>query len=128
MDKQDYERVRNLHVAVLAVSLAALGVAAVVGGEWPVWVRGGAVAAAAAWLVALSGQAYRGSRAAFVRIRWIATVAPFGIVLLIVAPNSGFPVWMKVEQGVVGLLLAAVALIVNRRAVRQAYAKRGKLG
>ncbi|WP_214327729.1 hypothetical protein [Nonomuraea sediminis] len=121
-------KLRNLFVAMLVVSVAALGVAAVLGAEWPVWVRGGAVAAASAWLISLTGQARRGSRSAYLRIRWISMIAPLGIVLIIVAPDSGFPVWMKAEQGVVGLLLIAVAVLVNRPAVRQAYARRGKLG
>ncbi|MER6950667.1 hypothetical protein ABT294_42285 [Nonomuraea sp. NPDC000554] len=128
MDKNLWSLVRALFVVMLAISVAALAVAAVVGGNWVVWLRGGAVAAASAWLVALSGQAAGGRRAAYVRIRFISTVAPLGIILILVAPDSGYPLWMKVEQGVIGVVLAAVAVLVNRRAVRQAFPKRGKLG
>ncbi|MFI6928466.1 hypothetical protein ACIBIZ_51695 [Nonomuraea spiralis] len=120
--------VRALFVAVLVVSIATLGVAAVVGGNWVVWVRAAAVAAASAWLVALAGQAARGRRSAYVRIRFVSLAAPVGIVLILLAPDSGYPLWMKAEQGVVGLLVAAVAVVVNRRAVREAFPKRGKLG
>ncbi|WP_229689676.1 hypothetical protein [Microbispora bryophytorum] len=119
--------VRALFVAVLVISIAALGVAAVVGGNWVVWLRGAAVAAASVWLVALTGQAARGKRAAYVRIRFVSIAAPIGIVLILLAPDSGYPMWMKAEQGVVGVLVAAVALIVNRRAMRAAYPKGGKL-
>ncbi|AQZ61637.1 hypothetical protein BKM31_09300 [[Actinomadura] parvosata subsp. kistnae] len=127
MDKK-WASVRALFVAVLAISVATLGVTAVVGGNWVMWLRGAAVAAASVWLVALTGQAARGRRAAYVRIRFVSVAAPLGIVLILLAPDSGYPGWMKAEQAVVGVLVAAVALIVNRRAVREAYPKGGKLG
>ncbi|NUW46664.1 hypothetical protein [Nonomuraea rhodomycinica] len=128
MDNKLWALVRALFVAMLVLSIATLGVAAVVGGTWVVWLRGAAVAGAAAWLIALAGQAGRGRRAAYVRIRFVTIAAPIGIVLLIVAPDSGYPGWMKAEQAVVGVLAAAVALLVNRPAVRQAFPKAGKLG
>ncbi|MBB4919376.1 hypothetical protein [Streptosporangium saharense] len=128
MDNNVWNLVRTLFVAVLVISVATLGVAAVVGGNWVVWLRGAAVAAASVWLVALAGQAARGRRSAYVRIRFVTIAAPVGIVLIILAPDSGYPGWMKVEQGVVGVLVAAVAIAVNRRAVREAFPKRGKLG
>ncbi|HUR01356.1 MAG TPA: hypothetical protein VM347_02345 [Nonomuraea sp.] len=128
MDNKIWTPVRILFAVMLAVSVLALVVAAVIGGDWVVWVRGVAVAAAAAWLIALTGQAEKGKRAAYVRIRFIATIAPIGILLIVAVPSSGYPLWMRVEQGLVGVLLVAVATLVNRRAVRQAYPKRGKLG
>ncbi len=128
MDNKVWVPVRVLFLAVLVVSVATLGVAAVIGGNWVVWVRGVAVAVASAWLVALAGQAARGKRSAYLRIRFISVAAPVGVALILLAPDSGYPGWMKVEQGAVGVLIAAVALIVNRRAVREAFPKRGKLG
>ncbi|MFF0306991.1 hypothetical protein ACFYSC_06165 [Streptosporangium sp. NPDC004379] len=129
MDKKStWTPVRAIFVAVLVISVATLGVSAVVGGNWVVWLRGAAVAAASVWLVALTGQAERGRRSAYVRIRFVSVAAPIGILLILLAPDSGYPVWMKAEQGVVGVLVAAVALIVNRRSVREAYPKGGKLG
>ncbi|MEV4096392.1 hypothetical protein [Streptosporangium saharense] len=128
MDNKVWTLVRTLFVAVLVISVATLGVAAVVGGNWVVWLRAAAVAAASVWLVALAGQAARGRRSAYVRIRFVTLAAPVGIALIILAPDSGYPGWMKVEQGVIGVLVAAVAVTVNRRAVREAFPKRGKLG
>ncbi|MFG1709534.1 hypothetical protein ACFLIM_40760 [Nonomuraea sp. M3C6] len=58
----------------------------------------------------------------------VSVAAPIGVLIILLAPDSGYPGWMKVEQGVVGVLVAAVALLVNRRAVRQSCPKRGKLG
>ncbi|MER7134449.1 hypothetical protein [Streptosporangium saharense] len=128
MDNNVWNLVRTLFVAVLVISVVTLGVAAVVGGNWVVWLRGAAVAAASVWLVALAGQAARGRRSAYVRIRFVTIAAPVGIALIILAPDSGYPGWMKVEQGVIGVLVAAVAVTVNRRAVRETFPKRGKLG
>ncbi|MFF4985787.1 hypothetical protein ACFY19_01295 [Streptosporangium saharense] len=128
MDNNVWNLVRTLFVAVLVISVATLGVAALVGGNWVVWLRGAAVAAASVWLVALAGQAARGRRSAYVRIRFVTIAAPVGIALIILAPDSGYPGWMKVEQGVVGVLVAAVAIAVNRRGMREAFPKRGKLG
>ncbi|MFF0579773.1 hypothetical protein [Streptosporangium saharense] len=128
MDNNVWNLVRTLFVSVLVISVATLGVAAVVGGNWVVWLRGAAVAAASVWLVTLAGQAARGRRSAYVRIRFVTIAAPVGIALIILAPDSGYPGWMKVEQGVIGVLVAAVAIAVNRRAVREAFPKRGKLG
>ncbi|NJP88754.1 hypothetical protein HCN51_04670 [Nonomuraea sp. FMUSA5-5] len=127
MDKK-WASVRALFVAVLVISVATLGVTALVGGNWVMWLRAAAVAAASVWLVALTRQAARGRRAAYVRIRFVSLAAPLGIVLILLAPDSGYPGWMKAEQAVVGVLVAAVALIVNQRAVREAYPKGGKLG
>jgi hypothetical protein len=95
MDNVLYVRVRALFGTVLVISLVTLGLAALVGGNAAVWIRGTIVAAIA-------------------------------IVVIIALPHDGFPVWMKIEQAVVGVLLLAVAIMVGRRAVRQAYAKHGQ--
>ncbi|MEV0151460.1 MULTISPECIES: hypothetical protein [unclassified Nonomuraea] len=128
MDKKVWARVRALFLTVLLISLATLAAAPFLGANWVVWLRGGAVAAAAAWLLALSAQAAVGKRSAYLRIRLISTIAPIGIALIVAVPDNGYPLWMKAEQGLVGVLLAAVAIIVNRPRVRQAYPRRGKLG
>ncbi|MEV7971460.1 hypothetical protein AB0O34_36520 [Sphaerisporangium sp. NPDC088356] len=65
------------------------------------------------------------------RIRTISILGTIGIVLICVAPDSGYPLWMKIDQGVVGLLLAGVAVLATRHAVRAAFpkpARPGKLG
>ncbi|MFI9724304.1 hypothetical protein ACIHFE_32485 [Streptomyces sp. NPDC052396] len=81
MDKEMHDRLRVLFAITLAVSVASLGVAAVVGGS------------AAVWVIAL--------------------------------PHDGFPLWMKAEQAVIGLLLLRAAFMVGSHPVRQAFAKAG---
>ncbi|WP_436758097.1 hypothetical protein [Streptosporangium sp. V21-05] len=127
------QRIRSLFVGMAAVSLVTLIIAAALRNRpdlvnWVVWVRGGAVAAASLWLISLAGQALKGKRSAYVRIRTLSILGTIGIVLICVAPDSGYPLWMKVDQGVIGLLLAGVAILANRHAVRAAFPKPGQTG
>jgi hypothetical protein len=126
-------QIKRIFIGMLGVSVLALLVAAVLRDNadlvnWVVWLRGGAVALASLWLISLAGQALRGKRPAFVRIRFISILAPLGIAAILLAPDSGYPLWMKAEQGLVGLLLVGVAILVNRPAVRAAFPKAGKMG
>jgi hypothetical protein len=43
-------------------------------------------------------------------------------IIVIVAIPGAFPVWLRVEQAVCGLLLAGVVLLVNRAPVRALFA------
>lgn len=126
VDNKLYGRVRALFVAVLAISIATLGIAALIGGNAAVWIRSIIVTAIAAVLISLAGKASRGSRAAYLRMRLMSTVAPLAIVIIIALPHDGFPVWVKTEQAVVGVLLLAVAVRVGRKDVRHAYPKAGR--
>jgi hypothetical protein len=121
MDNELYALIRRLFIAVVTLSLGALGIAAVAGGSSTVWIRGIIVVLIGALLIALAGRAYRGSRGAYRRMRLMTTVAPIAIVAIIAIPHDGFPAWMKLEQALVGVLLAAAAAMVSRKPVRRAY-------
>lgn len=124
-----FDTVRRLWWLCAAVSLIALAVAAVlamvdpVEVNWVVWLRGSVVAAASLVFVAVTRAASRGSRRAFTRMRWISILAPIGIGLIIVSPDSGYPLWMKLEQGLIGILIVAIAVLLNRRSTRAAFPK-----
>ena len=45
------------------------------------------------------------------------------IAVIITLPGT-FPLWMKIEQGVCGLILLGVVLIVNGRRLRSLFAAR----
>jgi hypothetical protein len=121
MDKRIYDRVRALFAATLVLSIATLGAAAVSNADAAVWVRGGIVTLIAAVLLTLARRAFRGSRAAYRRMRLMTTIAPVGVLVIVALPHDGFPAWMKAEQAVVGVLLLVTAIMVSRTTVRQAY-------
>jgi len=123
------DTVRRLWWLCAAVSLIALAAAALLSVldpaevNWVVWLRGSVVAAASFVFVVVTRAAARGSRAAFTRMRWISILAPIGIGLIIIARDSGYPVWMKVEQGLIGILIVVIAVLLNRKATRAAFPK-----
>lgn len=120
--------VRRLWLACAALSVITLAVAGLLSAidpkevNWVVWLRGGVVAVACVVLVAVTAAAARGNRTAYVRMRWISILAPVGIVAIVLAPDTGYPVWMKVEQVLLGVLIVLIAVQLNRSAVRRAFA------
>lgn len=121
--------VSRLWMLCAGVSLLTLGAAGVLTlvapteVNWVVWLRGSVVVVASLLFVLVTRAAARGSRRAYSRMRWISILAPIGICLIIVAPDSGYPVWVKVEQAVVGAIIVAIAVLLNRRIVRAAFPK-----
>jgi hypothetical protein len=87
-----------------------------------VWVRDGIVLVTSALTYLVTERAARGSRAAFTRLRIISVAVPVAIVALIALPDP-FPVWMKVQQGLCALAVAGAAVLVNRRALREHFAR-----
>ena len=88
-----------------------------------VWIRGSIVAASALLTVAFAARMARGSRGAYLRLRIVSAVMLVAIVTIIALPGV-FPLWMKLEQGVCGLLLLGVIVIVNSRRLRSAFASK----
>jgi hypothetical protein len=89
-----------------------------------VWVRGTIVVASALLMSAFVRGAANGSRGAYRRLRLTSAAMVVAIVVIISLPGT-FPVWMKVEQGVCGLLLLGVVVIVNGRRLRSGFGGRG---
>ncbi|MBS1897334.1 MULTISPECIES: hypothetical protein [unclassified Microbacterium] len=123
------DTVRRLWWLCAAVSLIALAAAAVLAVvdpaevNWVVWLRGSVVAVASLVFVVVTRAVARGSRRAFTRMRWISILAPIGIGLIIVSPDSGYPLWMKIEQGLIGVLIVVIAVLLNSRQMRAAFPK-----
>lgn len=86
-----------------------------------VWIRGTIVLASALLMGALASRAARGSRRAYLRLR-IASAAMVVAIAVIVSLPGLFPVWMRIEQGVCGLLLLGVVVLANGRRLRSAFA------
>lgn len=86
-----------------------------------VWTRSVIVVITAVLLLAFTVRAARGSRGAYRRLRIVSIITPVAIAVIIAVPG-GFPLWMKIEQGVCGLVMIGVALIVNGRHLRSLFA------
>jgi hypothetical protein len=89
-----------------------------------VWVRVTIVVLSAILTCLFAFSAARGSRRAYLRLRIVTAVMVVAIAVIVALPGP-FPVWLKVEQSVCGVLLLAVVLIVNSRQVRSQFAVRG---
>jgi hypothetical protein len=122
--------VKRIWLTCGIVSVIALAIAAVlsfvdpVDVNWVVWLRGSVVAVASFLFIAVTIAASRGNVRAYRRMRLVSILAPIGITLIIVAPETGYPIWMKTEQAVVGLLIATIAILLTRTAVRQFFNQR----
>ncbi|MFI6054378.1 hypothetical protein ACIBCO_30340 [Streptomyces violascens] len=86
-----------------------------------VWVRGTIVVASALVTYLCAIRAARGSRPAYRRLRVITGVMVVAIAAIIALPGA-FPLWMKAEQAVCGVLLIAVAVLVNGKYLRSLFA------
>jgi hypothetical protein len=87
-----------------------------------VWTHGIIVAASAVVMFLVALRAARGSRGAFRRLRIISVVLVVAIAVIIALPGD-FPLWMKAEQGVCGLLMLGVAVLANGRHLRSLFAR-----
>ena len=86
-----------------------------------VWTHGISVAASALLLFTFTVRAAGGSRRAYLRLRIASAVMVVAIAVIIALPGT-FPLWMKIEQGVCGLVLIAVVVIVNGGHLRSLFA------
>ena len=87
-----------------------------------VWVRGTIVVASSLLTLAFAIRAARGSRKAFLRLRIVSGVMLVAIVVILALPGT-FPLWLKIEQGVCGLLLLGVVVLVNGTQLRSQFAR-----
>jgi hypothetical protein len=87
-----------------------------------VWIRGTIVVASALLTARFTVRAATGSGRAYLRLRIVTAVMVVAIAVIIALPGT-FPLWMKIEQGVCGLLLVGVVIIVNGRHLRSVFAE-----
>jgi hypothetical protein len=85
-----------------------------------VWTRGTIVVASALLTFAFARRAARGSRKGYLRLRLVSAVMLVAIVVIISLPGT-FPLWMKCEQAICGVLLLSVAVLVNGRHLRSVF-------
>jgi hypothetical protein len=82
-----------------------------------VWVRATLVVASSLLTFAFARSAARGSRKGLLRLRIVSGVMLVAIVVIVALPGL-FPVWLRIEQAVCGLLLLGVTVLVNGRRAR----------
>jgi hypothetical protein len=88
-----------------------------------VWVRGTIVTASALLTTFFAAQMARGESRGYLRLRLVSAIMVVAIAVIIALPGT-FPLWMKIEQGVCGLLLLGVVAIVNSKHLRSTFATR----
>jgi hypothetical protein len=124
--RKPFPTIKGLLLGYLGIGVAAV-VAVILLRNHPAevngaaWVRSIIVVATALILLSAATLAGRGSRGAFWRLRIISIVTTVAIVVIVVLPGT-FPVWLKAEQSVCGVLMLAVALLANGRAARARFA------
>src|SRR4051812_5614313 len=117
---------RWLLVGYTVLSVLAVGVLVVLRGDAAVatdaaWVRASIVLVSSLLTLLFAAQAAGGSPRGYLRLRLVTTVMLVAIIVIVAIPGA-FPVWLRVEQAVCGLLLAGVVLLVNRAPVRALFA------
>ena len=123
---QEFRRIKGFIGGHLTVSVLTLGVAAALSGrtsavDAAVWIRATLVAVGAVVLYVCAARAARGSRGAYRRLRILSAVTLAAIVAVVALPGT-FPLWLKAEQAGCGLLMAAVVVLANNRALRALFA------
>lgn len=124
-----FRTIRRLVLAYLAVSVAALVAIVLMRDDAAevnsaVWTRAVIVVVTATLMLRFATRAMQGSRAAYRRLRIISIVTVVAIAAIIASPGP-FPAWLKVEQGVCGLIMAGVAVLANGPRLRALFAAAG---
>ena len=123
-----FQRVKVLVGSYLGLSVLTL-IAIVLWRDNPnmvtqaVWIRASIVVASAVLTISFTAQMARGSSRGYLRLRIVSAIMLVAIVVIIALPDP-FPLWMKIEQGVCGLLLLGVVVLVNGKYLRSVFATR----
>nr|BFE64778.1 hypothetical protein GCM10020063_093040 [Dactylosporangium thailandense] len=109
-----------------ALSAALLGATAILSRTDPgvvngvVWIRAAGILLLSLLSLRWAAQLCQGSRGAYRRLLWVSIAGSLGIAALALLPDSPFPLWFRIEQGVQGLVLLALAVVLLRPATRAA--------
>jgi hypothetical protein len=126
--REPFRVIKGLLLGYLGIGIAALVAVILLRNHpaevnGPAWVRSIIVVATALILLSAATLAGRGSRGAFLRLRIISIVTTVAIVVIVALPGT-FPVWLKIEQSVCGVLMLGVAVLANGRTARSRFAAR----
>ncbi|MGW2005789.1 hypothetical protein [Streptomyces nigrescens] len=88
-----------------------------------VWGRATVVVATSLLMASFAARTVRGDRRSYLRLRLASGVMVVVIAVIIALPGT-FPLWLKMEQGLCGVLLTGVVVIVNGKRMRSAFASK----
>jgi hypothetical protein len=125
-----FRSVKRLVGGYLALSVLALAAIILMRNDTSevndtVWVRGTIVVASALLMTSFAARAAGGSARAYRRLRIVSAAMVVAIAVIISMPGF-LPVWMRIEQGVCGLLLIGVVVVVNGKHLRSLFADRSE--
>lgn len=112
-----FKRIRVLATLYAVINSATLGVIYALRNHHnlvndTVWTRGSILAVTSILLFVFISGITRGSHKALLRVRIITAILLASVLALLIIPGL-LPVWMKIEQGVCGLLLIGIIALVN---------------
>lgn len=87
-----------------------------------VWVRGFVVVLHASATLAFAARMVRGSRVGYTLLR-LSSVGMLVAIAVILAIPGDFPLWFKIDQGICGVLLLGVIIMLLGKQVRSVFAK-----
>jgi hypothetical protein len=117
-----FRKIKLLTAGYLGAGVLAVATTALMGNQpVAVWAQGIVVAASAVGALVAAVRMARGSRGAYRRLRILSVVVVAAIAVKIALP-AVFPLWLKAELGVAGLLMLGVAVLANGSHVRSLFA------
>jgi hypothetical protein len=124
--RSHFREIRRLLAAYLVLSVVTLAAIVMMRHDpdrvtSAVWTRGIIVAVGAAITSSIAARAATGSPRAYLRLRLITAITAAAIVVIVALPGD-FPIWLKVEQGVCGVLLIRAAAVLNHTHLRSVFA------
>ncbi|MFI0227490.1 hypothetical protein [Streptomyces lydicus] len=86
------------------------------------WVRCIIVVATSLLMTSFAARASRGHAKSFLRLRLASGIMVVAIAIIVALPGA-FPVWLRIEQAVCGLILLGVVSKANSKLLRSVFAK-----
>lgn len=87
------------------------------------WIRVTIVLASALLTFRFTVRAAGGSRLGYLRLRFMSAVMVVAIVVIVSLPDM-LPLWIRIEQGLCGIVLAGVVVIANSSRIRSLFASK----
>ncbi|MGE7186505.1 hypothetical protein ACQKKK_21800 [Peribacillus sp. NPDC006672] len=91
-----------------------------------VWLRSGGLAILSLVYIGFGFKLKERKRSAYIRVMIISIAGAFGIYALAIGGGDVYPLWMRLEQGIQGLLLIMIIIILTRPKNRIYFAKEQK--